>query len=332
MDETGLTRIFSLVTEQFRFVEWNLRECTTDSTRSPATCKLDYVPDSICTVPDGSAFLALEPKGDRPPRLLCYHLSSFGSAAAIPIELPESHVSANMVISCMRQTENPHAIFLDLSTPVCWSISLCITSNIGEYHFRAGGNRSDAVRKDTVHNSLVDCHSEVWTQYPVQATFRRETAPGTKHCQRSITFISSSSSDRFSKYLTALIRDFKQTTRKPARQLADISVTAQRSFDPASPNLPISQFKSGDWLAGLFCLIPIHIAVAGQNCFIPLRDGVISQEFEQSLLGADVARIAEAYVLWFKFVYAGSHLPTRLSLGWYESIFASYLARKVSIT
>ena len=232
----------------------------------------------------------------------------------------------------MRQTENPHAIFLDLSTPVCWSVSLHITSKIGEFHFRAGGDHSDSVRKDTVHNPLIDCHSDVWTQYPVQATFRRETAPGTKHCQRSITFISSSSSDSFSKYLTTLIRDFKQTTHKPARQLTDINVATQLSFDPASPNLRISQFKSGDWLAGLFCLIPIHIAVAAQNRFIPLRDGVISQEFEQSLLGADVPRIAEAYVLWFQFVYTSSHLRTRLSLGWYESIFTSYLARKVSTT
>ena len=230
----------------------------------------------------------------------------------------------------MRQTENPQAIFLDPSTSVCWSVSLCVTSKIGEYHFRAGGNRSDSVGKHTVHNSLIDCHSDVWTQYPVQTTFCRETAVGTKPCQRSITFISSSSSDHFSKYLTALIRDFKQTARKPARQLTDINVAAQPSFDPASPNLRISQFKSGDWLAGLFCLIPIHIAVTEQNRFIPLCDGVISQEFEQSLLGADVPRIAEAYVLWFKFVDAGSDLQTRLSLGWYESIFASYLVHKVS--
>jgi len=237
-----------------------------------------------------------------------------------------------MVVSCMGQTENPHAIFLDRSTPVCSSISLHITSKISEYDFRAEGNRSDSVRKDTIHNSLIDCHSEVWTRYPVQAPFRRETAPGTQHCPRSITFISSSSSNSFSKYVTALIRDFKQKTRKPARQLADISVAAQPSFDPASPNFPISQFKSGDWLVGLFCLIPIHIAVTGQNRFIPLCDGVVSQEFEQSLLGADVAHIAEAYVLWFKFVYASSHPQTRLSLGWYESIFASYLARKVSAT
>ena len=236
-----------------------------------------------------------------------------------------------MVVSCMGQTEYPHAIFLDCSTPVCTSVPLYITSKTSEYDFRVGGNRSDFVGKDTVHNSLIDCHSEVWTRYPVQATFRRETAPGTKHYPRSITFISPNSSDSFSKYFNVLIRDFKQKTRKPARQLADISVASQPSFDPASPNFPISQFKSGDWLVGLFCLIPIQIAVAGQNRFIPLCDGVISQEFEQSLLGADVARIAEAYVLWFKFVCTSSHPRTRLSLGWYESIFASYLARKVSI-
>ncbi len=30
VDETGLTRIFSLVTEQFRFVQWNLHQRTTD--------------------------------------------------------------------------------------------------------------------------------------------------------------------------------------------------------------------------------------------------------------------------------------------------------------
>jgi len=232
----------------------------------------------------------------------------------------------------MEKTENPHAIFLNRSTRACSSISLHITSKISEYDFRAGGNRSGSVRKDTVHNSLIDCHSDVWTRYPVQAVIRRETALGTKQRPRSITFISSSSPDCFSKYLNTLIHDFKQKTRKPARQLADISVAAQRSFDPASPNFPISQFKYGDWLVGLFCLIPIHIAVTGQNRFIPLRDGVISQEFEQSLLGADVARIAEAYVLWLKLSLQVLIRWTRLSFGWYESIFASYLARKVSAT
>ena len=232
----------------------------------------------------------------------------------------------------MGQTESPHAIFLDRSALVCSSTSLHITTKTSEYDFRARGNRSDSVGNNSVHNSLIDCHSDVWTRYPVQAAIHRETAPGTRHCPRSITFISSGPPESFSRYFTALIRDFGQKTRKPARQLADINVAAQLSFDPASPNSPISQFKSGDWLVGLFCLIPIHIAVTGQNRFTPLCDGVISQEFEQSLLGAEVARIAEAYVLWFKLCMQDLTHLTRLSFGWYESIFASYLARKVSIT
>ena len=210
--------------------------------------------------------------------------------AAIPIELPkELHLGANMAVSCVGQTENPHAIFLDRSTPRCSSISLHITSESSEYDFCPDENRSGSI-------ALIDCHSDVWTQYPVQAAIPREAAPGTKHCPRSITLISSNSSHSFSKYFDALIRDFKQKTRKPARQLADIIATAKPFFDPASPNFPISQFKSGDWLVGLFCLIPIHIAVAQQNRFIPLQDGVTSQEFKQPPLGEDVVRIAEAYV------------------------------------
>ena len=243
-------------------------------------------------------FLALEPRSDEPLRLLCYHLASFGSAAAIPIELPEElYVNSNMVVSCMGPEETPHVIFLDRSARACSSIALRVASKTSEYDFRAGGNRSGSVEKNTVHNSLIDCHSDVWTRYPVQAAIRRETAPGTNHRPRSITFISSNSpeTDSFSKYFNALVRDFEQKTRKPTRrQLAGVNVAVQSSFNPESPSFAVSQFKAGDWLVGLFCLIPIHIAVTGQNRFIPLRDGVISQEFEQSLLGADVGRIAEA--------------------------------------
>ena len=259
---------------------------------------MDYLPASVHTVPDGAAFLALEPRSDKPPRLLCYHLASFGSAAAIPIEFPEDiHPSANMVVSRVGRSENPHAILLDCAARLCSSVSLHITGKTSEFDFRVGGNRSDNVEKNTVHNSLIDCHSDVWTRYPVQAAICRETAPGTNHCPRSITFISPNSPDDLSKYFKALVRDFEQKSRKPTTQLAKINTAVQPSFDPTSPDLLISQFKAGDWLVGLFCLIPIHIAVTGQNRFIPLRDGVISREFEQSLLGADVGRIAEAYVL-----------------------------------
>ena len=146
-----------------------------------------------------------------------------------------------------------------------------------------------------------------------------------------MTFISPNLPDNLSRYFKALVHDFEQKSRKPTIQLAKINIAVRSSFDPTSPNLSISKFKAGDWLAGLFCLIPIHLAVTGQSRFIPLRDGVISQEFEQSLLGADVSRIAEAYVSWLELCIQVLIHQTRLSLGWYESIFASYLAHKVSV-
>ena len=123
----------------------------------------------------------------------------------------------------------------------------------------APGVRSDSVEKPTVHNSLVDCHSEVWTRYPAQAAIRREIA-------RSITFISPNLPDNPSKYFKALVREFEQKTRKQTRhQLADIGMAVQPSFGPVSPNIPTCQFKAGDRLVGLFCPIPTHIAVAGQT-------------------------------------------------------------------
>ena len=61
------------------------------------------------------------------------------------------------------------------------------------------------------------------------------------------------------------------------------------------------------------CLqIPIRIAVAQDNIFLPLKDGISSAEHEHLLLGAGVSQIVDT-----------------LSLGWYESIFQSYMAQKV---
>jgi hypothetical protein len=74
----------------------------------------------------------------------------------------------------------------------------------------------------------------------------------------------------------------------------------------------VSRYRVGEWLVDLLCLIPIHIAVCSENRFVPLADGVLSSDLERSLLGAEVSKIVD-----------------KLSFGWYESIFQSYLASKV---
>jgi hypothetical protein len=64
-------------------------------------------------------------------------------------------------------------------------------------------------------------------------------------------------------------------------------------------------------MVNLLCLIPIHIAIARDNRFIPLKDGVWTPDLERSLLGVEVGRIVDF-----------------ISFGWYESIFQSYMSTK----
>lgn len=129
----------------------------------------------------------------------------------------------------------------------------------------------------------------------------------------SITFIMDNPSLPFNGYFRSMIADFEKRTCKPTnRKLLAIQVHSKRfesvDWDDASS---ISVYKAGEWLFELICLIPIHIAVAWKNRFIPLKDGVFDTEAEKSLLGAEVFQIINA-----------------ISLGWYESIFNSYMASK----
>lgn len=92
-----------------------------------------------------------------------------------------------------------------------------------------------------------------------------------------------------------MVREFEHKTRKPTKQiLSKIQIAALPYWDPTGADAQASELQMGDWLVGLFCLIPIHLAITGSNRFIPLKNGVISPEFEQSLLGANVAQISEA--------------------------------------
>lgn len=89
---------------------------------------------------------------------------------------------------------------------------------------------------------------------------------------------------------------FERNTQKPtAGVLEELIISAIDhynfgSFDAAQST---TIYPWGRWLVELICLIPLHIAVASGNRFVPLKDGILSPEFEQALLGADVLQIAE---------------------------------------
>ena len=131
-------------------------------------------------------------------------------------------------------------------------------------------------------------------------------------------FITTTPAQPFTSYFSDLIQGFVKTTRKPTGdELRSIKVSATtfesfRTKTTVDPNWNVSRYRVGEWLVDLLCLIPIHIAVCRANRFIPLLDGFFSAELESPLLGAEVNEIVD-----------------KLSFGWYESIFQSYLALKV---
>ena len=262
----------------------------------PATLQLRTPPELVWSTPDGACLLALDRKGEeRIPGLQCFHWSSFGSNDGIDLELPQNFaIGIPCSVTSVGHRNSLHLVYLRPEDNECHSQALHVTHKVSQYAFKSQNAHSQQHNRIRTHNnSLIDCHAEVWTRYPVWSPIRHETLSGSQHHGRGLTFISSHRPDAFKPYFDTMIRDFERETRKPThRQLANIDVAARPSYDPRNTKTLVSNLQAGDWIATLFCLIPVHIAVTSQNRFVPLKDGVMSSKFEDSVLGLDVDQIA----------------------------------------
>ncbi|KAI0317532.1 hypothetical protein OF83DRAFT_1171919 [Amylostereum chailletii] len=300
VDASAQARIFSLVSQQFR----------------PATLQLQHVPRTIYSTPDGACFIALM-EAETGPALMAYHWSTFGSTQGIIVPVPDFPLE-NAVATSFVNRSSVHIMGLDLDRRTCRSIALDISQKATEFTFTQKGLKAKQNEgPQSLHNCLIDCHSDVWTRFPVAPAVRRGTITHrSQRYQKSLTFVTDRDHRAFRPYFTEMIQSFEKRTRKPTGdELQSIQVTAVHydAFVKSASTewTTVSHFRAGEWLVDLFCLIPIHLAVCRENRFIPLKDGVFSSELEKSLLGAEVNRIVDC-----------------LSFGWYESLFQSYLASK----
>ena len=256
--------------------------------------------------------------------MTAYHWTTFASTDGISITLPDFPVDLDAaLLTSIVNRNNIHLIGLDITSQTCRSVILDITCKADRvYISRTAFEGVNGVRgKETAHNCLIDCHSDVWTRFPVVAAVKRRTITSSSERERrTLTFVTDDDQRPFSIYFSEMIRTFTKTSRKPTGDVLKGITVSARTFTSfartflSSPEWPVSRFRAGEWLADLLCLIPIHIAVTHENRFVPLKDGVLSAQLEISLLGAEVNRIVDS-----------------LSIGWYESIFQSYWASKVSL-
>ena len=287
----------------------------------PAFLSLPSAPNAIFSSPDGSCFLVLHNQ-DFKLSLIAYHWETFGSTPGIPLDAPEFPLQG-AILTSMASRGCIFLVSLDADTGRVRSIAIDIKKRVTELIFEKKGSQSTSIKgqRRTLHNSLLDCHTEVWARFPVVPTVRRRTVTSlSERHQKSLTFITENHTRPFEPYFSNLVQTFERTVKKPTgEELRRIKVSAAQ-FGKFQDNVVrhsewnVSRYRAGEWLVDLLCLIPIHIAVCRENTFVPLADGVLSPDLERTLLGAPVNQIVDS-----------------LSFGWYESIFQSYLATKVGL-
>lgn len=281
--------------------------------------ELSHVPSAIYSSPDGSCLLVAHPI-DAGTHFTAYHWSTFGSTPGISLGILDIPLPHAAVLTSFNR-RSIHLVHLDTETNRCLSVTLDITRKITEFMFKEKGARSNLQgdTDSTIHNCLIDCHTEVWTRFPVIPAVRRQTISSRSERQKkTLLFVTNYDHHRFAPRFGDMIEAFERATRKPTgNELRGILVSAV-TFDNwiagilSGARREATRFRAGEWLVDFLCLIPIHIAITKENRFIPLKDGVSSAELEKSLLGAEVGRIVDS-----------------LSFGWYESIFQSYMASQV---
>jgi hypothetical protein len=321
IDSTVQARLFSLTTLQpkysclFPFLDPLLTRH-----HRPTFLQLPQIPRAIYSSPDGSCLLVVQSEGGG-RTITAYLWSTFESTPGIFVTLPDFPVDLDSaLITSIVDRNNVHLVGLDIASRSCRSVVLDITQKAIEFSFQERGSKVLSHHaKQKVHNRLIDCHSDVWTHFPVvPAVKRHTTTSSSQRQQKALVFVTDDYQRPFSSHFSHTISAFEKTSCKPTGDELRRIVVSARNFPSftqeflSRPNWKVSGFRAGEWLADLLCLIPIRIAITDQNSFVLLKDGVVSTELEKSLLGAEVNRIVDS-----------------LSFGWFESIFLSYWASKV---
>ncbi|KAG9014447.1 hypothetical protein FRB93_013572 [Tulasnella sp. JGI-2019a] len=300
IEQSGRARIYSFLALGFR----------------PASIQLPPSVELAQSAPDASALLVVENTSEGTKRIRVFHRASFGNgntADGIVQYLPiHFSLATHFTITSLGQ-RNITLLALLPRTSEIGSVTVEISRQETEFNFQAKSERDQSsTMVATKHNSLLNCFSEVWSRFPVVSAIKRETILADGRLKASVTFVTDQPAPQFTHYFKGMIQGFKKLSRKPTEGRLDSIKLESLSFNDVDwDHGSGSVFWTGEWLVELLCLIPIHIAVARENHFIPLKDGVFDLRLQQQLLGAEVFKIIDT-----------------LSIGWYESIFSSYHATK----
>ncbi len=174
-------------------------------------------------------------------------------------------------------------------------------------------------------NGLIDAYKLMFEKYPVESCIN----PG-QNRPLSLKIVVDTEDDeideyceKFEEYISGIFEDLKSSTKKPTTMLKKFStsiITFQKLdiYNKRFRKNHSSEYEMGEWIIQLCCLIPIQIAVARNNLFQPLKDGLSSNDVND-------VELDDGY---------GHHVDSiakNISFGWYEGIFRHFGDKKVKV-
>ncbi|CAI2161360.1 13694_t:CDS:10 [Funneliformis geosporum] len=180
------------------------------------------------------------------------------------------------------------------------------------------------IEPKTKLNGLIDAYKMMFEKYPVESCVDSE-----QNRPLSLKIVLNDElgdekieeyGEKFEEYISEIFENLKRSTKKPATILKKFStsITTYQKLDINNVKFQkkfSSIYEIGEWIIQLCCLIPIQIAVARNNLFQPLKDGLSSNDIElDDGYGGHVEGIAK-----------------NISFGWYEGIFRHFGDKKVKV-
>ncbi|CAI2161648.1 17233_t:CDS:10, partial [Funneliformis geosporum] len=173
-------------------------------------------------------------------------------------------------------------------------------------------------------NGFIDSYKLMFEKYPIDSCIDIEqNKPLSLHIVLDILHDKDIEeySTKFEDYILEMFKDLKRETNKPQTILKKFSIFVTTFQELDIVNLihakrkRIANIQLGEWIIQLSCLIPIQIAVAKNNQFQPLRDGLS----ENGRLGFD-----DGY-------RPVDSIARNISFGWYEGILKYFGDRQVKV-
>ncbi len=209
----------------------------------------------------------------------------------------------------------------------------CVSEVISDTKLKISGNFKSIIgynnwmefriEPKTKLNGLIDAYKLMFEKYPVESCIDPEQ---NRPLNLKIVLDIEDEEEidkygeKFDEYITEGFEDLKRSTKKPATILKKFSTSVITFQELDIENSKFqkkfsSEYELGEWIIQLCCLIPIQIAVARNNLFQPLKDGLSSNDVE----------LDDGY----------SHhidsIAKNISFGWYEGIFRHFGDKKVKV-